>query len=126
MIACFLFLSALLYHLPNPFLFSLPRPAQLLLKQIGALPSTAGGAQLGHTGGLPQIEASLGNALAEGPVPLQEAGDILLTALMRCGEIKLLGSTLLWSNMTKIAESTILPYPQFSIDPNYSFVAKPM
>lgn len=87
---------------------------------------TSGGAQLGHTGRLPQIEASPGNALAEGPVPLQEAGDILLTALMRCGAIKLPGSALLWSNMAKIAESTVLPYPQFSIDPNYSFVARPM
>lgn len=62
--------------------------------------------------------------LTEGPVPRQEAGDVSLTVLMNCGAIKLLGSGILWSNMTKIAESTILSYPQFSIDPNYSSVAK--
>lgn len=64
--------------------------------------------------------------LTERPVPLQEAGDVLLTVLMHCGAIKLMGFALLWSNMAKIAESTVLPYPQFSIDPNYSYVAKPI
>jgi len=62
--------------------------------------------------------------LAEGPVPCQEAEDVSLTVLMHCRAIKLLGSGILWSNMTKIAESTILSYPQFSTDPNYSSVAK--
>lgn len=62
--------------------------------------------------------------LTEGPVSRQEAGDVSLTVLMHCGAIKLPGSGILWSNMTKTAESTILSYPQSSIGPNYSSVAK--
>lgn len=62
--------------------------------------------------------------LTGGPVPHQEAGDVSLTLLMHRGAIKGLGSGILWSNMTKTAESTTLSYPQFSTGPNYSSVAK--